>query len=783
MKLLKGLRFKKYLSRIYLFIITTILVLIMIFSTIIYFNVEKLVNRSELENNANMLAMMKYNIDYMDEMVKYFSANIFYSQDASFILFDKGNDNDDVMKGLRNIKKLAAMSMFVKSIVIYNDTTKQFYTTDNGIHTEDAMLTEFLTSNPNVPQMKLVPRLVKDETLPASEQEEYVLSYFMFDTLNKHDNSGNYLLINVEPNWLYENIEILNGFDLKKDSHTFILGSDNVLIEFTDGNNTFKNALKEAFVQQSSLAAGPESSIDHFSSIIAGHEYLITFLKVEKADWFIIKAQLYDEVIWRANQIKKSMVLITLIFLGMAFIIGLSISRGIYSPFGKMVSKIDSNLPDAAGLAVRKDELGFLDQVYSQSLEQLSLYKSEKQTNQQIMKKYFLNRLLLDSSSLTAVDLEKSAQEYGLDLFNNNCFALVIFTIDNYKGLNQIAARKGRELIQFYLANEATKILAASYKSEIVELKGDQTAVLLSFPDQPQDFYDDLAPQLRRIQARLKNSYGISATVSISSITKNAAGITGIYNKAINNALYSFIFGQMAVITPDMVAANESNNKSFYNPALDKKIAGELKSAAVPAAHESIDKIMEELAAMSYNNIIFSLMHLINTLKNAVEEINQARLSSTNINYGLLIRQVTEMESLAETKIWLKALVDKVASSSSADENEKTSILVTAAWEIIEKNYTDSNLCLQQIADMLGLSAAYLGRKFKEETGLSVAECITDTRLDEAVRLLQSTKQNISQIVASIGMENTTYFYKVFKKKFGATPREYLLKTSLDSLD
>ena len=43
----------------------------------------------------------------------------------------------------------------------------------------------------------------------------------------------------------------------------------------------------------------------------------------------------------------------------------------------------------------------------------------------------------------------------------------------------------------------------------------------------------------------------------------------------------------------------------------------------------------------------------------------------------------------------------------------------------------------------------------------------------EAARLLRTTELPICQIAASMGYENRTQFYKVFRREYGLTPLEY----------
>ena len=47
-------------------------------------------------------------------------------------------------------------------------------------------------------------------------------------------------------------------------------------------------------------------------------------------------------------------------------------------------------------------------------------------------------------------------------------------------------------------------------------------------------------------------------------------------------------------------------------------------------------------------------------------------------------------------------------------------------------------------------------------------------RMVKAVEWLQNSKLSISQVMQKVGIENQSYFYRLFKNKYGSTPREYI---------
>ena len=48
-----------------------------------------------------------------------------------------------------------------------------------------------------------------------------------------------------------------------------------------------------------------------------------------------------------------------------------------------------------------------------------------------------------------------------------------------------------------------------------------------------------------------------------------------------------------------------------------------------------------------------------------------------------------------------------------------------------------------------------------------------ETRFSAAVHLLHTPELPVSEVIASVGYGNTSYFYRTFQQKHGCTPQEY----------
>ena len=93
------------------------------------------------------------------------------------------------------------------------------------------------------------------------------------------------------------------------------------------------------------------------------------------------------------------------------------------------------------------------------------------------------------------------------------------------------------------------------------------------------------------------------------------------------------------------------------------------------------------------------------------------------------------------------------------------------AMDQIRKHYDNADLNVNMLADILGISAAYFGKLFKEFAGCSMVEYLKKVRMEKAYQaLLSSPEKSVAQVAKESGFGNPTYFATLFKKQYGVSP-------------
>lgn len=100
------------------------------------------------------------------------------------------------------------------------------------------------------------------------------------------------------------------------------------------------------------------------------------------------------------------------------------------------------------------------------------------------------------------------------------------------------------------------------------------------------------------------------------------------------------------------------------------------------------------------------------------------------------------------------------------------SLIMNRILEYISRNY-DKQLRLEEVAEQVFITPAYLGIIFQKETGKNFTAYLTELRMEKAKELLLDVRININEITYKVGYNNVRYFSRTFKEYVGITPKEY----------
>ena len=103
------------------------------------------------------------------------------------------------------------------------------------------------------------------------------------------------------------------------------------------------------------------------------------------------------------------------------------------------------------------------------------------------------------------------------------------------------------------------------------------------------------------------------------------------------------------------------------------------------------------------------------------------------------------------------------------NDNMSGDYRINKITRFIAAHYSDK-LTVKDLAELVNLNKAYLGRLFKKQTGISIDQYIIKIRVRNAESMLQSGDYKVQEVAEHCGFSDVFHFYKLFRATRGFSP-------------
>ena len=291
--------------------------------------------------------------------------------------------------------------------------------------------------------------------------------------------------------------------------------------------------------------------------------------------------------------------------------------------------------------------------------------------------------------------------------------------------------------------------------------------------------FGDSAPGskvLLRIAGHLKQQYkGTSPFfIAVGETVGTLELVHKSYTSAVTLLQSSFFYEYNSILAP----VDKENQQAPVIVDFTKSYKEALDSGRMDRLVEQEDKIYHTfqynmwLLPNQVKDIYYRLFMVIeNTYKQ--KSISQADNNSSES----ILELVQNCHTLAELH---SLLTDRSLSLFHAmQQEEPENHLVFAIKEFIADNYMNATLSVKDISSHIHMNSSYTCTMFRNSTGITLNQYITEYRIEKAKQLLNDSSYKITDISAKVGYTDGNYFGKSFKKHVGLSPKEYREKMLL----
>ncbi|WP_053372883.1 AraC family transcriptional regulator [Paenibacillus sp. FJAT-27812] len=131
-----------------------------------------------------------------------------------------------------------------------------------------------------------------------------------------------------------------------------------------------------------------------------------------------------------------------------------------------------------------------------------------------------------------------------------------------------------------------------------------------------------------------------------------------------------------------------------------------------------------------------------------------------------------ELDKLQATGLFYRFVHEQFRQLQIAETEDSAPDLAAQIAQYMHENYSKT-ISMETMASLFHYSTHYLSRVFKRKYGCSPIEYLIQTRMKRAQFLLSETDASIRDIAESVGYKDIYYFSRLFKKLTGATPAQF----------
>lgn len=213
---------------------------------------------------------------------------------------------------------------------------------------------------------------------------------------------------------------------------------------------------------------------------------------------------------------------------------------------------------------------------------------------------------------------------------------------------------------------------------------------------------------------------------------------------------------------------------------MDKDILEDfLKNGSQQEVADFIDTYIESIGKANMDSMIFRQYIVLDTNFAALRFLKkignkEERLKEHHTKVGNLLTNISSREL---TRNYLIKIVDLCIESRDQMSKSRLEGWIEDAKDYINEHYGDEKISLNAVAAYVNVSPNHFSRVFRQVEGKTFVEYLTQTRLNKAKEMLRCSSMKTSDIGSRLGYRDAHYFYYIFKKEVGCTPKDYRMKS------
>lgn len=391
-------------------------------------------------------------------------------------------------------------------------------------------------------------------------------------------------------------------------------------------------------------------------------------------------------------------------------------------------------------------------------------------------RKYTQNEAIIISKALSHLvkgtqEVQESIrelQELGISVEGEH-YRVAVLDLDIYSDLYEIdeSQKKENALMAFVVENVSNEIVG-NYNSGIAYKDNDNRVCLLLHTNKPREFRNTAEKICEEISEIVYETMKLSLSIGLGQYVENLSELYLSYESAVDVLKYRYTKGGSFMYDCEKHQGNPETPIDFEE-ALKRLVHG-LKSADLQAVEDVLDDVVKMIvqgyvsqsSAVSYLHRVLRSIRAIVAETGGSLELDDSLITEVSCakNFGQAMKTVTS---------YAREAVECMHEISQSSGSRQAALAI----DYLKANYGNQDISLNSICSYLNISTSHFSNIFKEATGETFTEVLTNIRIEKAKQLLKETSLRNYEIAERVGFSDPHYFSIAFKKMTGKTPKEY----------
>ncbi|NUU76051.1 AraC family transcriptional regulator [Paenibacillus xylanilyticus] len=538
---------------------------------------------------------------------------------------------------------------------------------------------------------------------------------------------------------------------------TFIIDRDGIVISAADksllGSSNTENPVQSLLSDHSSDGS--------FSPIIDHGSYVISQDQFKGTGWRIYTTTPNKNFYYKLDSLKEVSVILCLLAVAVGIAMSSIFTAANYSPLKRLLNNIKSRMDSPTSL--KQDEYRFIDTAINSLSSKVDSLEETLQANHRMIKHSIMLNML--HNRFTPEELAEQLQSVQISMAYSRFRCIVIDPVsEKWKKLQprQLQHTLYTIIQQLEITNiDETRLLAE-------ELQDHKIAVIICTNQPGEPLTDHIVGS---IHAEGKSKFDLEFALSLGGWVDHFTKIHTSYHEANILIKYSYFFPALSAIQDLDLLNRETSTLEIpdsYLANVERKLQSRDVDGTILAIQDVVSTIKEGMYSAEYSHII--LLKMISIYADCISQVRWQPAEASSMN---LYKQYSSLYNIDRYSEWLIHLVTEFVTHMEK-RSEVRSVDTISAVKAYIREHLSGDLTLDHVSEQVFISPKYLSKIFKEETGITYSEYVTNQRMERARELIAQREFTIEQVASTVGYRTPAYFIKKFKEIHGCTPKNFM---------